>query len=161
MTKTVIADALTGGIANGSSFFIGGRPGGNHPQYFAGRMDGVRIWDDVRSATEIADNITNTRSFLIGGHPNSSYEQNIDGTLDDVRVWSVVRTAADIADNLDTELSGTESGLQAVWDFNCGVCDADNSGETTAYDGSVNGYDATLEGLALSGTSSNWVCASP
>ncbi|MBL7790702.1 MAG: LamG domain-containing protein, partial [Saprospiraceae bacterium] len=56
----------------------------------------------------------------------------LDGKLDDMRVWSTARTQAEIQSYMNTELSGSESGLVAYYKFdennlNCDVGDCSNN----------------------------------
>ncbi len=46
---------------------------------------------------------------------------NFVGTMDELRIWNVVRTSQEINDNKDKELTGSEAGLVAYWNFNDGT----------------------------------------
>ncbi|MFK7946914.1 MAG: LamG-like jellyroll fold domain-containing protein [Saprospiraceae bacterium] len=81
----------------------------------------------------------------------------INGILDDLRVWNTGRTAAEINDYKDCELTGTESGLIAYYNFNQGIAGGTNTGVTTLTDLTGNGNDGTLTNFALTGSTSNWV----
>ena len=80
-----------------------------------------------------------------------------DGIIDEVRIWSVARTQAEIQGFMNSELCDTSGDLMMYHKFNHGVADGDNASVTTALDSSVNGYDGTLSGFNLNGTTSNWV----
>lgn len=60
----------------------------------------------------------NAQDLIIGGHFDSggSIATTLPLRLHELRVWSDVRTRAETADKRDERLSGTESGLVAVWD---------------------------------------------
>jgi hypothetical protein len=55
---------------------------------------------------------------------------NWKGQLDEVRVWNVVRSQAEIADNMNTQLTGTETGLIAYYKMEegSGTSLTDNTG---------------------------------
>ena len=67
--------------------------------------------------------------FQIGA-ANSLY--NWKGQLDEVRVWNVVRSQADIQANMNTQLTGSESGLIAYYKMEegSGTSLTDNSGHS-------------------------------
>lgn len=53
------------------------------------------------------------------------------GLLDDFRIWNITKTQNEIFKNKNTELSGSEAGLIAYYDFNQGIANGDNSGITS------------------------------
>src|SRR5262249_36642759 len=65
-------------------------------------------------------------------YPNNSFR----GEFDEVRLWRGARTAEQIRQNKDRALSGSETGLVGLWNFD----DAANPGR----DASPNGYHGTL-----------------
>ena len=67
------------------------------------------------------------------------------GNIDEVRVWSVVRTQNDIRNYMHLTLAGTETGLEAYYQFN-------ESSGTSAGD-KLYGYHLTMIGSAQFGTS--------
>ncbi|MEL6639578.1 MAG: T9SS type A sorting domain-containing protein, partial [Bacteroidota bacterium] len=67
------------------------------------------------------------------------------GNIDEVRVWSVVRTQNDIRNYMHLTLAGTETGLEAYYQFN-------ESSGTSAGD-KMYGYHLTMNGSAQFGTS--------
>lgn len=80
-----------------------------------------------------------------------------EGKIDEVRIWNVARTASQILNNRDIELSpASESNLLSYFTFNQGIVNGSNAGLNTVIDqkGSFNG---ALSGLALTGSSSNFV----
>ena len=79
-----------------------------------------------------------------GGGVDEQYE----GQLDEVRVWSTARTAEQIDDNFQKELTGSETGLTALWQFeaddivNGTVKDITDNGHTAIMGSSIPGDDA-------------------
>lgn len=86
--------------------------------------------------------------------------QSTDGEIDEVRVWNVARSLSDIQNTMNTELTGSESGLVSYYNFNQGTACSNNAGVTTltdlagSNDGSVLNFDLT-GGLA-DPCDSNW-----
>ncbi len=105
-------------------------------------------WDKVTGVMTIyidgvsagTDNYTGTIGpittdvFQIGA-ANSSY--NWKGQLDEVRVWNVVRTQAQIQANMNTQLTGSETGLLAYYKMEEGI-------GTSLTDATVNGNTGTM-----------------
>jgi hypothetical protein len=81
------------------------------------------------------------------------------GQMDEVRIWSISRSQTDIQSTMNTLLTGSEPGLIAYYPFDQGVCGGNNPTEISLIDQSPNGNDGTLDGFALTGCTSNWVCA--
>lgn len=77
---------------------------------------------------------TVTNSVRVGGSFGTEY---MDGLIDDVRIWNVARTDADIKAFMSTCLTGAESGLVALYDFESGT-------GTTLVDRTGNGYNGTF-----------------
>jgi len=72
------------------------------------------------------------------GRSNWEGNEDFDGQMDEVRVWKVARTAEEIRANLASQLTGSEPGLLALWNFEDG----------TARDLGPNGHDGVLAGQA-------------
>jgi len=80
------------------------------------------------------------------------------GTVDEIRIWNKVRTSAEIKSSMCTELTGTESGLVAYYQFNQGVANGENTTINTLNDKTSNHFDGTLHNFGLNATAtSNWV----
>jgi len=96
----------------------------------------------------------NSNSCVIGGWYSTG--RNFPGKIDEVRIWNTVRTQAQLASSMNGEFCSAPTGLVAYYKFNQGNAAASNPGLTTLTDnaGSNNG---TLQGFALSGSTSNWV----
>lgn len=90
---------------------------------------------------------------------NIPISQDWDGSIDEVRLWSTARTAMEIDGAKDCVLSTGISGLEVYWTFDQGA-DPGNANPllTMANDFSGNLNHGTLNGFALNGTTSNWVC---
>jgi hypothetical protein len=76
-------------------------------------------------------------------------------TIDEFRIWNYARTLGDIQANMNLELS-SGTGLVASYHFNQGVTGGNNSGVTTLND-ALGNNNGTLNGFALTGSTSNWV----
>ena len=73
-------------------------------------------------------------TFYVGSRVNG---EHWNGGIDEVRIWDHARTGAEILLDMNQELTGSESGLVAYYDFNEGA-------GQTAFDSGPNGYDGTL-----------------
>jgi len=102
---------------------------------------------------------TTTNSMFIGNNQAGTGPERFTGSIDEVRVWSSVRTVEQINGSKNCELSGTENGLLAYYNFNQGIDSADNSAVTTL--NAAVGPNGTLTNFALNGTTSNWLAGSP
>jgi hypothetical protein len=78
------------------------------------------------------------------------------GVMDDVRFWTRALCKEELLNNMNCELSGSETGLLAYYQFNQGLDGVPNPTETTLQEFS-NTYDGTLANFALTGATSNWV----
>lgn len=85
------------------------------------------------------------------------FDWSFDGMLDEVRFWNESRTLEQIQFLKDRELSATEAGLAAYYDFSNGFPMGDNMALNAVEDLSANSYDATLVSMAQTGSGSNWV----
>ena len=80
-----------------------------------------------------------TENISIGAYSFDNYTQHntyLNGILDDVRIWNVGRTATQIQNGMNSELSGSESGLVGYWKFNDNVTDSSPSGNNGTVYGS-------------------------
>jgi VCBS repeat-containing protein len=80
----VVSNAISGDYTGTGNLYIGSYLDGSS-SYFDGNIDDVRIWSDVRTADEIADNFTQA---LVGDEDgliaNWQFDDGIGGTLTDV-----------------------------------------------------------------------------
>ena len=99
-----------------------------------------------------------TGTPFIGGNNQSGFEYRFDGSIDEVSIWDRVLNQTEIMDYA-SYLVGDEPGLQAYYIFDEGNAGGNNGGLTTVPDIGPNNLDGTLNGFALSGSSSNWVAS--
>lgn len=98
-----------------------------------------RIYVDgqlIHTRTGVPANMLVNPTFNIGKTDN-----DMEGFVDEFRIWSVARSQAEIQEFISQELSGTESGLQAYYNFN-------QVSGTAVTDVSGNGFGAALDGGA-------------
>lgn len=76
----------------------------------------------------------------------SVYQENADfvGQMDEIRVWNTARTEEEIRATLFRKLSGTETGLEALWNFD----GQDRGGDQQALDHGAHHYNGWLRGGA-------------
>ncbi|MBK8671334.1 MAG: hypothetical protein IPN89_18590 [Saprospiraceae bacterium] len=81
------------------------------------------------------------------------------GEIDEFRIWNVARSANDINVFKNASLTGSESGLQAYYDFNhaTAIAGGTNTGLSTLEDRTANNIDGTLTNFTLTGSTSNWL----
>jgi len=97
-----------------------------------------------------------------GNQPNGSPGNwNFRGKMDEIRVWDYALTGEEINANILTELGGNENGLLAYYNFNVGEPEGDNTAIQFIEDQTFTGYDLVINGLAQTGTISNWVANAP
>ncbi|MCB1490897.1 MAG: VCBS repeat-containing protein, partial [Rhodobiaceae bacterium] len=84
-------------------------------------------------------------SPMVDSSANLTFLSNFDGQASEIRIWDDARSQTEIQDSLHTDLSGHESNLLGLYEFN------DGSG-TTVTDATGNGYD-----LTLNDTSASWI----
>jgi len=77
--------------------------------------------------------------------------------MSEFRMWTVARTAQQLTDTYNIQIPSNSSGLAIYYKFNQGTPNGTNTGLTTLTDSTSNNYHGTLQGFALSGTTSNWV----
>ena len=90
----------------------------------------------------------NNNPLRIGSDYASRY---FDGRIDEVRVWNVPRTQDDIIATMDTELSGSETGLVAYYTFNEGSGIILNDQTGNGHNGTLIGGASWASGYTLSG----------
>lgn len=97
--------------------------------------DGIAVANGSSS-----NDFTGTGNLKIGRAYNGS-NNNFNGVVDEVRVWSIARTQNDIQADMNTCLTGSESGLEAYYQFEDGL------GSSTVSDATVNGNDGSLTNM--------------
>ena len=120
----------------------------------------VKIYIDGNEEANMAGtaNINNTTDVVIGANPCLAF---YDGQIDELRFWNYAKSASQIQCQMDVELTGSETGLDAYYNFNQGTPGGTNTGLTTLIDLTANNNDGTLTGFALTGATSNWVAPGP
>ncbi|MCB9283533.1 MAG: HYR domain-containing protein [Lewinellaceae bacterium] len=100
----------------------------------------------------------NNGPLNIGRDNNQTFpnQRNINMKLDELRLWTRPLCKEEILNNMNCELTGSETGLLAYYQFNQGFAGAANPAETTLQEFN-NNYDGTLTNFALTGATSNWV----
>lgn len=126
-----------------------------------GVTDGSRLYVDGQPVKTFTYNVTNSEEAIVVGQgtdlTSGTGNHFFNGDIDQVRVWNTIRTDVEIQDNYQKYLSGNESGLVMLWQF-------EESEGTTVYDISGNGNNGTLDNLSdmnrvagsLSGPLSHW-----
>ncbi|TDO22275.1 LamG-like jellyroll fold domain-containing protein, partial [Sediminibacterium goheungense] len=109
-------------------------------------LNGVNVGNKTSPIAQINDN---TASLIIGRQGTGCGCNYFNGKLDDVRIWNTVRTASEISAGMNSCLSGSETGLLALYKMD------DGSGTTVIDSKSAN--NGTITGTA-SWTSGNLVC---
>ena len=96
--------------------------------------------------------------LVLGGHVSNS-NNNFDGSMSEVRWWNTARTQEELQASMAERLTGSEANLVALYSLGQANCALANGSFDILQDASANGLNGTLENFALSGTSSNWICA--
>lgn len=113
--------------------------------------DGTEVLNTVATGT-----ITNPAVDLhIGMVPFSSPNFYFEGDLDEVSLWNIALGPNEVQAIYDCGVIGTETGLVSHYKMDQGTAAGDNTSETML---TANyGTDATLNGLALTGTVGNFI----
>ena len=132
--------------------------------HVAGTYDGqtIRVYINgvLSASTAFSGTLFNNTvdPLLIGAvDGGGTSRQHFDGDIDEVRVYNRVLCADEIVAHLNCELSGSESGLGAYYNFNQGIAGGDNTGLDTLIDSSPNSNTGDLQNFALNGFASNWM----
>ncbi|UTW63153.1 choice-of-anchor D domain-containing protein [bacterium SCSIO 12741] len=116
-------------------------------------INGVK---DLNSQTVSGSIFNSSSPVLIGARDNGSVGLNYRGDMDEVRLWSVARPDTAILNSRNCELSGSETGLVAYYNFNQGIPNGNNAGASLV-DQSTKNNDGTFQNASLTGSSSNFV----
>ncbi|MBL7975867.1 MAG: choice-of-anchor D domain-containing protein, partial [Candidatus Kapabacteria bacterium] len=150
-------------------------------QIAAGQTLPLNQWSHV-AATFTSSGSTGTGTIYINGVPtasstfptpvnvvrNNNYigrsnwglgDPDANAIFDEIRIWNVAKTQAQIQAQMNTELTGNESGLQIYFNMNQGTAGGNNTAITQLIDVAPAGgtTNATINGIALSGATSNFV----
>ncbi|MBI2282409.1 MAG: HYR domain-containing protein [Bacteroidetes bacterium] len=127
--------------------------------HIAATYDGkvMRVFIDAVQAGQLnfsGSLITNNNPLTIGVQPG--YTSYFGGSLDETRIWNRALSQCEIAQHMNCELTGTEEGLAAYYQYNQGVSDAANPAETQLLDAGANAVNGTLKNFGLASATSNW-----
>ncbi len=113
------------------------------------------------SSVPASGGITSTTgTFYLGNLPYNTDNFYHDGQLDEVSLWSTALTAQQVDCIAHADIDPASSGLQLYYKMDQGVPGGNNVGITSLVDemGNANG---TFVGVALTGTTSNFVAGAP
>ena len=113
-------------------------------------LDGALVGSD----NPIGHNVPFTNNMTIG--TTNNHFEFFAGNIDEMRIWNIARSQGDILANMNSEIN-PQSGLVALYRFDEGAADGNNTGVTTLNDASGNSNNGTLTNFALTGSTSNWV----
>ncbi len=94
-------------------------------------------------------------AFVIGKRGDSS--SYFKGSIDEMKIWNKVRTQEEIFTDMINTTNPLSFGLLGYYNFNAGTANGNNAGVTSVSDISSSAYNGTLNGFALTGTTSNWI----
>lgn len=102
-------------------------------------LDGAQVHESGGAVSIDFDGL-----MAVGG--KSSGGETWKGSIDEVRVWNIARSLSEIRTSINSELLGTETGLQLYYDFN------QMSSDTLAIDRTVNENDGDFGGAGSDGS---------
>lgn len=114
----------------------------------------------VQSSSASGSISSSAENFYIGKLPFQTSNFQYQGTLDEVCLWNKALTTAEISALYTCGSQLAASNLKLHFKFNQGNAGASNTGLITATN-SAGTLNATLQNLALSGSTSNWVTGKP
>ncbi|MEL6989591.1 MAG: LamG domain-containing protein, partial [Bacteroidota bacterium] len=125
---------------------------------FVFKTDSLEVYLDGERqyASAFTHQTSNSGNPIYIGSEQTNNLAHFDGRIDDIRFWDHARTVEEIKANLFQEMLGTETGLEAYFDFNEGIVGGDNKNRTAAIDKTGNGNDLTFENMNLFGGYSNY-----
>jgi hypothetical protein len=97
-------------------------------------------------------NLSNLNLFI--GQKSTGAWDKYKGVMDDVRIWNIALSESNIQNYMNKQLTGTETGLAAYWQFNEGIGD-------TAFDKTPYGNNGILQGGAIWSDSSAPILSLP
>jgi hypothetical protein len=107
----------------------------------------------------VALNTPTTNGIKIGVR-NDGGLGYFDGLIDNVRVWSTALSQTELQQNMALETC-SQSNLMVYFNMDEGVASGTNTSVLDIADSSSNGYTGTLNGFALTGTTSNFLAGAP
>jgi hypothetical protein len=100
-------------------------------------------------------NFTNAASLYIGSGPCGFFP----GSVDETRIWNVARTSYEIQQTYNCEIATNATGLLVNLHYNQGTAAGSNIAITNVTDASGNNNNATINNMALTGASSNFIAS--
>ncbi len=164
--------AYTYGTSGSPGFYVGGS------QFAANQTLPLNQWSHI-AATLSGNTATIYINGVAAGTANFPVPANVirnncyigksnwggdpyaNAAFDELRIWNFAKTQSQIQASMDAELTSSETGLVAYYNFNQGIADGNNSSVTSLIDETGNNNNGTLENFTLSGTVSNWVYGPP
>lgn len=127
-------------------------------QHVAGSWDGSLLKVYVNgvlsnTATLIGTNIKSSLNTIWLGTNNLS--ESFDGSIDEARIWNRTLCQGEIQNNMMGQLILPQTNLQGYYQFNQGI--ASGSNLTTTLVLALAGPTGTIQNMALTGATSNWV----
>jgi hypothetical protein len=81
-------------------------------------VNGIQVGSSTMNFTSIP---TASAPFYMGEDRGGTAAEFLNGQLDEVRIWNTARTASELAENKNICLAGTETGLDAYYNFDDGM----------------------------------------
>lgn len=116
-----------------------------------GYLDGGIVFSTPKSFT--LSPMAGTNWFIGGSGFGGSF---INMKMDELRIWNRSLCTGEIVNNKNCQLTGTENGLVAYYDFNSGYVNSNNQSYNSLIDKSININNGVLSSINLTGLSSNW-----
>lgn len=110
--------------------------------------------DGVNFEEELLDSGPN---YFNGTLYNFQSKMFYKGEIAEFRQWDVVKTEDEIKENLFLDLLGSETSLVALYNFEEGIPESDNTSISNILDVTPSGNDGNLIGFSLQGNNSNYV----
>jgi hypothetical protein len=134
----------SGGQDGGEYFFDGGTIVTNEWYHFAYVVNRSNMSAYING--ELVNSWSGNPPYMVSGYKTylgwanpAGVNVYTDGVVDEVRIWSVARTQKEIQQFMHQQLTGTEPGLSAYWQFNEGTGDI-------TFDKTINSNQGSLFG---------------
>lgn len=111
-------------------------------------LDGTEVAQNSSLGATDIDHAGDALDLKIGVFEGTGIADETLGSIDEVRIWNYARSDAQISSLKDEEISGTQSGIVAYYDFN------DAAGSTLTE--LVSSRNGTLTNMDLTGATGNW-----
>ena len=127
-----------------------GANSGNLSLYINGVLQGSTLatgWSSIQN---------NTASLKLGSY-GTHFNQFFKGGLDNFRILNIAKTASEINALINDDVTGTETGLVANYNFNQGISNGNNTAITSILDNTTISNNGLLNNFSLNGNTSNFV----